>query len=125
MGTTLIPPIIHETQACSALARANRIREARALLLQRMFAMDMGESFLFAADLIEDLPDVLESLELRKFLKRVRRCGETEKAQLLAVLAVDEVRRLGELTPRQRSVFSAALRMRGMQLGGSIDREAA
>lgn len=113
----------------ATLEHANRVKHARAALLHRMYLMAPRQSHLFAADLLEDPPEVLATLTLERFLRRVRahepRNGEQRRAapsasrverryvkRILGVSAVDGGRRLGELSESELLELAFVLRVR-------------
>ncbi len=119
MGTTIVPPNIPQAvQSMTALQEANRIRYARLHIVQRMFAMDPGESHLYAADLLDDLPEVLSSMRLDKFLDRIRKCGPVQAGWLTKSAGANPVGRLGELSHDRRVALAAGLRLRGLSWAG-------
>jgi hypothetical protein len=91
-------------QHMQALARANRVRLARAELKR---SISRGE--VEVADVIRDCPWETESMNLAELLTSQRRWGRTRARKLLQALALSENKRLGTLTPRQRALLSDAL----------------
>lgn len=87
-----------------ALARANRVRLARAELKR-----SIGRGEIDIADVIRDCPWQTESMTLTELLTSQRRWGRTRARKLLQTLALSENKRLGTLTPRQRALLAAAL----------------
>ena len=117
MGTTIMPPTTGLSpemlaQKRQALAKAERIRLGRAILLRRMSALSRRESCAMAADLVEDVPDVLMTLPMLDFLARVRRVGDTTAEKLMAAARVGLSVTVGSATPRQRAALAGALRLR-------------
>jgi hypothetical protein len=94
-------------QHMHALARANRVRLARAELKR---AIGRGE--IDVAEVIRDCPWETESMTLSELLTSQRRWGRTRARKLLQGLALSENKRLGTLTPRQRAILSSALTVR-------------
>jgi hypothetical protein len=99
-------------QHMQALARANRVRLARAELKR-----SIGRGELEVADVIEESPWEAESMTLAELLTSQRRWGRTRARKLLQTLALSENKRIGTLTPRQRALLASAL-------GGKASRDA-
>jgi len=91
-------------QHMQALARANRVRLARAELKR-----SIGRGDVDVAEVIRDCPWETESMTLAELLTSQRRWGRTRARKLLQGLALSENKRLGTLTPRQRALLSSAL----------------
>jgi hypothetical protein len=87
-----------------ALARANRVRLARAQLKR---AIARGETEV--AEVIRDCPWETESMSLAELLTSQRRWGRTRARKFLQSLGLSENKRLGTLTPRQRTLLATAL----------------
>jgi len=87
-----------------ALARANRVRLARAELKR-----SIGRGEVEAANVIQDVPWESESMRLVELLTSQRRWGRTRSRKLLQALALNENKRIGTLTPRQRALLASAL----------------
>jgi hypothetical protein len=100
-------------QHMQALARANRVRLARAELKR-----SIGRGEVEVAEVIEDCPWETESMTLAELLTSQRRWGRTRARKLLQALALSENKRIGTLTPRQRALLTSALspRSRGTVL---------
>jgi len=94
-----------------ALARANRVRLARAELKRSIARGDVD-----AADVIRDCPWETESMTLAELLTSQRRWGRTRARKFLLALALNENKRLGTLTDRQRALVAAELATRGAVL---------
>jgi hypothetical protein len=92
-----------------ALARANRVRLARAELKR-----SIGRGEVAVCDVIRDCPWETESMTLSELLTSQRRWGRTRARKLLQALALSENKRLGTLTPRQRALLASALGTRPM-----------
>jgi hypothetical protein len=90
-----------------ALARANRVRLARAELKRSIARGDLE-----AADVVRDCPWETESMTLAELLTSQRRWGRTRARKFLLGLALNENKRLGTLTTRQRALLSAELSSR-------------
>jgi hypothetical protein len=91
-------------QHMQALARANRVRLARAELKR-----SIGRGEVDVAEVIRDTPWETESMTLAELLTSQRRWGRTRARKLLQTLALSENKRVGTLTPRQRALLTAAL----------------
>lgn len=100
--TTASP--IQAPQHMQALARANRVRLARAEL-KRSIARGEVE----AANVVRDCPWETESMTLAELLTSQRRWGRTRARKFLLGLALNENKRLGTLTSRQRALLCAEL----------------
>jgi hypothetical protein len=87
-----------------ALARANRVRLARAELKR-----SIGRGEVDVAEVIEGVPWETESMTLAELLTSQRRWGRTRARKLLQALALSENKRVGSLTPRQRALLMSAL----------------
>lgn len=94
-------------QHMQALARANRVRLARAELKRSIGRGDMD-----VAAVIRDVPWETESMTLAELLTSQRRWGRTRARKLLQTLALSENKRVGTLTPRQRALLTSALSAR-------------
>jgi hypothetical protein len=90
-----------------ALARANRVRLARAELKRSIARGDVD-----AADVIRDCPWETESMTLAELLTSQRRWGRTRARKFLIALALNENKRLGTLTERQRALLASELATR-------------
>ncbi len=101
-------------QHMQALARANRVRLARAEL-KRSIARGETE----VADVVRDCPWETESMTIAELLTSQRRWGRTRARKFLLGLALNENKRLGTLTARQRALLANALADKG-----AVDRAA-
>jgi hypothetical protein len=90
-----------------ALARANRVRLARAEL-KRSIARGVVD----AADIVRDCPWETESMTLAELLTSQRRWGRTRARKFLVGLALNENKKLGTLTSRQRTLLCSELSSR-------------
>ena len=90
-----------------ALERANMVRLARAELKRAIARGDMD-----AAEVVRDCPWETESMTLAELLTSQRRWGRTRARKFLLALALNENKRLGTLTARQRAVLSTELSSR-------------
>ena len=98
---------VHAPQHMQALERANRVRLARAELKRSIARGDLD-----AADVIRDCPWETESMTLAELLTSQRRWGRTRARKFLVALALNENKRLGTLTSRQRALLSTELSSR-------------
>jgi hypothetical protein len=98
------PTAAQTPQHMQALARANRVRLARAELKR-----SIGRGELDVAEVIRDTPWETESMTLAELLTSQRRWGRTRARKLLQTLALSENKRIGSLTPRQRALLTSAL----------------
>jgi hypothetical protein len=87
-----------------ALARANRVRLARAELKR-----SIGRGEVEVIDVIRECPWETESMTLAELLTSQRRWGRTRARKLLQAVALSENKKLGTLTPRQRALLASAL----------------
>ena len=95
---------IQAPQHMQALARANRVRLARAELKRSIARGDVD-----AADVVRNCPWETESMTLAELLTSQRRWGRTRARKFLIGLALNENKKLGTLTSRQRSLLCAEL----------------
>ena len=93
--------VIQAPQHMQALARANRVRLARAELKRSIARGDVD-----AADVVRECPWETESMTLAELLTSQRRWGRTRARKFLIGLALNENKKLGTLTSRQRSLLS-------------------
>jgi hypothetical protein len=91
-------------QHMTALARANRVRLARAELKR---AIGRGE--VDVGDVIRDCPWQAESMSLAELLTCQRHWGRTRARKLLQNVALSESKRVGTLSTRQRQILLAEL----------------
>lgn len=94
-------------QHMQALARANRVRLARAELKRAIARGDVDP-----ADVVRDCPWETESMTLAELLTSQRRWGRTRARKFLVGLALNENKRLGTLTSRQRTLLASELSSR-------------
>jgi len=90
-----------------ALARANRVRLARAELKRSIARGDTEVS-----EVVESCPWETESMTLAELLTSQRRWGRTRARKFLLAMALSENKRLGTLTPRQRKLLATELASR-------------
>ena len=83
-----------------ALARANRVRLARAELKRSIARGDVD-----ASDRRRECPWETESMTLAELLTSQRRWGRTRARKFLLGVALNENKRLGTLTARQRALL--------------------
>jgi hypothetical protein len=98
---------IQAPQHMQALARANRVRLARAELKRSIARGDID-----AADVVRDCPWETESMTLAELLTSQRRWGRTRARKFLLGLALNENKRIGTLTSRQRALLATELATR-------------
>ena len=96
-------------QHMEALARANRVRLARAELKRSIARGDVD-----ASAVVEECPWETESMTLAELLTSQRRWGRTRARKFLVGVALSENKRLGTLTERQRALLSTALSPEGL-----------
>ncbi len=91
-------------QHMQALARANRVRLARAELKRSVARGDVD-----VADVVRDCSWETESMTLAELLTSQRRWGRTRARKFLIGVALNENKKLGTLTSRQRSLLAGEL----------------
>lgn len=91
-------------QHLRALARANRVRLARAAL-KRAVASDQRS----AAAVILDSPWEAKSMSISELLSSQRRWGRTRSRKFLGRLSLTENKKIGTLTLRQRHLLADGL----------------
>src|SRR5689334_15970930 len=91
-------------QHMQALARANRVRLARAELKRSIARGEVD-----ASTVVRDCPWETESMTLAELLTSQRRWGRTRARKFLLALALTEHKRLGTLTIRRRSLLCSEL----------------
>lgn len=104
------PTSMSVPQHMQALARANRVRLARAELKRAIARGDVE-----VIEVIRECPWETESMTLAELLTSQRRWGRTRARKFLIGLALSENKRLGTLTPRQRALLSTALSSRSRE----------
>jgi hypothetical protein len=92
-------------QHMQALDRANEVRLARARLKR-----EVGRGEREAADVIEEAPPETETMTIAELLTSQRRWGRTRARKFLTPMALNENKRLGDLTFRQRKMLVEELR---------------
>lgn len=101
-------PQIVEPQHMQALARANKVRLARAELKRQVAAGRLS-----ATDVVLGCPWEAESMPLIELLSSQRRWGRARSRKLIVQTGLTENKRLGTLTERQRRLLAAALEAKG------------
>ncbi|HEY1285299.1 MAG TPA: hypothetical protein VGF04_04365 [Solirubrobacterales bacterium] len=91
-------------QCMEALARANKVRLARAALKREISAGHRS-----ITEVILESPWEVESMNLGELLCAQRRWGRARSRKLLSSTALSEGKRVGTLTDRQRRILVAAL----------------
>src|SRR5215216_2838751 len=107
-------------QHLRALARANRVRLARAEL-KRLIA---GEE-VSASQVILECPWEAASMSISDLLMCQRRWGRARCRRLLVSLGVPENKQIGTLTQRQRLALAAVLAAKNAPAGTSVAVQAA
>jgi len=92
------------SQCMQALARANKVRLARAALKREITA---GRRSI--TEVVMESPWEAESMSLSELLCAQSRWGRARSRKLLSSTALSEGKRVGTLTERQRRVLVAAL----------------
>ena len=92
------------SQCMEALARANKVRLARAALKR-----DISGGRRSITAVITESPWEAESMSLSELLCAQRRWGRARSRKLLSSTALSEGKRVGTLTERQRRILVAAL----------------
>jgi hypothetical protein len=102
MNATATPPA---PQHMRALARANRVRLARAELKRQV-----AEGETTVADVLLDCPWEAESMSISDLLMSQHRWGRTRCRRFLASIPMSETKTVGSMTERQRRALAAKLR---------------
>jgi hypothetical protein len=92
------------SQCMQALARANKVRLARAALKRDISAGSRNIS-----EVIMESPWEAESMSLGELLCAQRRWGRARSRKLLSSTALSEGKQVGTLTQRQRRLLVAAI----------------
>lgn len=100
-ATTLAGP---HPQHLAALARANKVRLARAELKRRI-----ADGVVTAAQVIAECPWEAESMTVADVLQSQRRWGAMRCRRFLLGFHVSETKTVGKLTDRQRAQLASAL----------------
>ena len=91
-------------QCMQALARANKVRLARAELKR-----SIGAGRRSVIDVIVESPWEADSMSLSELLCSQRRWGRARSRKLLSSAAISEGKKIGSLTERQRRILVHAL----------------
>jgi hypothetical protein len=91
-------------QHLQALARANRVRLARAELKRRVADGELG-----VADVVVSCPWEAESMAIADLLMSQHRWGRTRCRRFLAALPMSETKTIGSMTDRQRFALAGML----------------
>ncbi len=97
---TLDRPTTSRPQRLSALARANRVRLARAALKRQV-----ADGSLPVVWVLRDVPAEAQGMTLGELLIAQHRWGQARCRRLLAALALGEHKPVGRLTDRQRQAL--------------------
>jgi hypothetical protein len=92
------------SQCMEALARANKVRLARAALKR-----DISGGRRSITEVIMESPWEADSMSLSELLCSQRRWGRARSRKLLSSTSLSEGKRVGTLTERQRRILVAAL----------------
>jgi hypothetical protein len=103
-------------QYLSALARANKVRLARAELKRRV-----AEGTLSAAEVVLDNPWEAASMTLAELLCAQRRWGSTRCRRFLAGIPMSETKTVGSMTDRQRKAVARSLADGGRQAAAQAE----
>lgn len=101
MGAVEAMPV---PQHMAALANANRVRLARSALKRRVARGELS-----AAAVIDEVPWEAETMAVGELLMAQHRWGRTRVRRLLGSIPMGELKQLGSLTPRQRTVLISLL----------------
>jgi hypothetical protein len=115
MGSTLIPPgdaIAAQMRRRRSLANANHTRAARAALMRRLANRSPAESCRMAADLVNDPPEVLQTMTAFDLLEHVRQIGGPTARRILSDCDVPELQPLLAMPANERIALESALRNR-------------
>lgn len=94
-------------QHMQALERANRVRLARAELKRAIASGDVD-----ASEVVRECPWETVSMTIAELLGSQRRWGRTRVRKFLLPLSLNENKRLGTLTSRQRLLLATELAAR-------------
>lgn len=100
-ATAMIAP---GPQRMQALARANRVRLARAELKRRV-----ADGRVSVAEVVMDCPWEAESMAVAELLLSQRRWGHTRCRRFLASIPISETKTIGSMTERQRRALAERL----------------
>lgn len=93
-----------DPQHIQALARANRVRLARASLKRQVAGGTVEVS-----KVVRETPWEAETMSVGELLRSQQRWGRTRSRKFLSELDLNENRQLGRLTDRQRNVVAGEL----------------
>ena len=102
-------------QHLRALARANRVRLARAELKRQIAGEEIS-----ASQVILDCPWEASSMSISDLLMCQRRGGRSRCRRLLVSLGVPENKQIGTLTQRQRGALAAVLSANGRSAADAV-----
>src|SRR3954463_16781199 len=91
-------------QHMRALARANKVRLARAELKRRI-----AQGEVTVAEVVLDMPWEAASMSIADLLMSQRRWGTTRCRKLLQTIPITETKTVGSMTDRQRRALAAQL----------------
>ncbi len=94
----------HAPQHMRALARANRVRLARAELKRQVSEGESG-----VAQVVLECPWEAESMAIADLLMSQHRWGRTRCRRFLAAIPMSETKTVGSMTDRQRHALAARL----------------
>lgn len=106
-ATTIASPEEDAPQHMRALARANRVRLARAELKRAIARGDVDP-----CDVVRKASWETESMTIAELLTSQRRWGRTRARKFLTPLSLSENKQLGTLTDRQRRLLTTELAAR-------------
>jgi hypothetical protein len=95
----------HAPQHMQALAQANKVRLARAELKRQV-----ADGELSVAEVVLDCPWESESMTIADLLMSQHRWGHTRCRRFLQQLSMNETKRIGSMTDRQRRCLAGRLR---------------
>jgi hypothetical protein len=99
------------TQHMDALTLANEIRFRRADIKRELLTLPDGPSAARrAADLLMDPPDFLLGMDVAALIGSCRRFGPARVGRVLRMAQVSGLRKVRDLTERQRDALVATLR---------------
>jgi hypothetical protein len=101
---TELKPRDDTSQCMQALARANEVRLARAALKR-----DVSAGRRQVTEVVLESPWEAKSMSLSELLCSQRRWGRARSRKLLSSIALNEAKRIGTLTDRQRRILVGAL----------------
>jgi hypothetical protein len=93
-----------QPQCMQALARANKVRLARARLKRQVGAGEIS-----AIEVVREIPWEAQTMPIGELLCSQRRWGRARSRKLLMSIHLSEAKPLGSLTPRQCRLLVGAL----------------